>query len=973
MMFLHAVKLAILAFALPGCCNAVQDDSIIGIASPDNFILYEKTRTEFSSQPSMPLKIKSNIPVTIQRYDDMDESWESDPINAGDGIILVTSNCDTGDTTVVPIVTVVQDENGATLVNVELGVATEEASQMPFLDSSSYNATWGEYGCGWYTIDDLDTQKPTMAPTKKTSSITLGGAVEPTVCLELSDCDAMRQKMGITSSLYVGDYQTKGCFSKNGIAYWGSGGSIDDKSKTSLQGIQERVWCEKELDISVGSPSDGLKEDRACITQGKCDEMRLEMGISSFQVGGYPTKGCFSKNNVAYWGSGGSVEEMSSSNLAGIQERLWCKESSATTPQTSPCETGPNANPEKSCGRDNNKFCQLEAEVCNDRSGIHNGVCATTPDVCNEMYMPVCGCDGNTYGNKCKAESKGMNVSREGKCMNSAEGEETEKDIACLTKGECDEQRQEMGIGSFYSGDYPTKGCFIKNGRVFYSEGSIAAMSEAISTGKQERIWCTKKRSSTINAALQQANTNAVTQVQHESATSSASSLKSFMLGSLLYNAVSSQAAKPTRALDTCTYNVEVLLSGCAGSGTPTEIEVAAPKARVINSVIENTKKETFAVHESFKDEAGTQLYNKEFKNTATLTFPDNEAELITVLGDDYAAIPLLEQDKCWQVVCGRPFVDSDGHSLLASPFSTEECGGTSSWLGEVSLDEGEKSMETQASSPVKNQNQLILGEEWTKSALGEHASVASFAAFSIALMTNQAPSNLVEDSLKAALDEVRHTKTSFDIASKLMRKSVGPGPLPPSSHQFNHDLTTLAMSVAKEGCVDETLSALAAAAEVELIDDVLKNGVAEGNKYFGIASELLVWIRDELHTISMDESNHSALAWRTLDWVCAVEPGTCELVKQSVLDENQLIAAFQRRFGSDFKDTPELLERMMVAWSNIYTSQNIQSAHNVTVNDVCGSVCIGDFVRERNSNNLPDPSLLSLLVENISRGGLYQ
>ena len=99
--------------------------------------------------------------------------------------------------------------------------------------------------------------------------------------------------------------------------------------------------------------------------------------------------------------------------------------------------------------------------------------------------------------------------------------------------------------------------------------------------------------------------------------------------------------------------------------------------------------------------------------------------------------------------------------------------------------------------------NQLSLGDKWARNALREHASVASFAAFSIALMTNPAPSNLVEDSLKAALGEVHHAKTSFAIASKLLGKDVSPGPLPPSNHQFNSDLTALSMSVAKEGCAD--------------------------------------------------------------------------------------------------------------------------------------------------------------------------
>jgi hypothetical protein len=48
------------------------------------------------------------------------------------------------------------------------------------------------------------------------------------------------------------------------------------------------------------------------------------------------------------------------------------------------------------------------------------------------------------------------------------------------------------------------------------------------------------------------------------SATSSASSIKGFGLGTILINVVSSQVVKsPTRNQDTCTYNVEILLSGC--------------------------------------------------------------------------------------------------------------------------------------------------------------------------------------------------------------------------------------------------------------------------------------------------------------------------------------------------------------------------------------------------------------------------
>mmetsp|Transcript_22333 Transcript_22333/g.39359 ORF Transcript_22333/g.39359 Transcript_22333/m.39359 type:complete len:984 (-) Transcript_22333:201-3152(-) len=953
-----AVKLAFL-FSLCNSINAFPEKSILSVESPDNFIIYEENTDQFSSKPLMPLKIQSDVPVTIQRYEKY-ESWAgSHPINEGDGIILVTSTCDTGGTDVVPSVGFEQDGTGATFVTIELsGVGTEEASQMPFLDSSSYDATWYESGCGLYTETTTPTQKPTSdkgaIKTQKPTSTT-AGAVESTACLTEVDCDEMRQQMGI-AKFQVGEYPSKGCFTKNGIAYWDSGGSIDDKSKTSLPGIQARVWCEKEVDLPGGSPPEESKEDGACITQSKCDEERLEMGIAKFSAGNYPFKGCFTKNGHAYWGSGGSVEEMSRSDLSGIKERIWCDNGKVDSPVLTgkECEIGPNANPLKSCSSDK-ELCQLDTGVCNNKSGIHGGTCKDVPDACIEIFQPVCGCDGETYSNECKAHSKGMSVSLNGRCP----------DIACLTEEDCDEKRQEMGIETLYSdANYVTKGCFTKNGKSFFSTGSIDDMSEADLPGIQERIWCSKEGTSTsnINSVLQQGDTKTVSQEQHESATSSAFSLRSFMFTSLLYNVVSAKSdnivpSPQSRALDTCSYNVQILLTGCDFGG-PANIEVDAPRARVINSEMENQVQETYAMYESHQLEDGTKVYRKDFEYTATLAFPDEQAATINVSGDGFSEVPPFGEEKCLEIVCGRPFVDSKGNSLLASSISAGECDGDLSWLGET----------TQASSINNITSQNDLGEEWTRNALGEHASVASFSAFSIALMSNQAPSDLVEDAIKAALDEVRHTKTSFDIASNLVGKGVGPGPLPPSRHEFNHDLTTLAMSVAKEGCVDETLSALAAAAECEIIDEVLENGAEEGTKYSGVADELLIWIRNELRTIALEEGGHSALAWRTLDWVCTVDANACGAAKRNILNEDKLLMAFQLRFSRYFEGNPELLERMMTAWTNIYT--NLEVLHSdVEANDIRGSACVDGAVEGGSGDDLPNPSLLSLLVEKISRG----
>ena len=262
---------------------------------------------------------------------------------------------------------------------------------------------------------------------------------------------------------------------------------------------------------------------------------------------------------------------------------------------------------------------------------------------------------------------------------------------------------------------------------------------------------------------------------------------------------------------ETCIFNAKILLDGCERAAN-----ITAPSARVINSAIAN-------------------LTGKQIPNTCTTEY---EADLTfdtepVLEANDTLHVPKMKDDPLnWDLcparpVDGRPFVDSTGHHLLASPLiltsgAPKDYATTDFWWSTDDVSTPRENSTTDAA--------LLLGEEWTKSALGEHASVASFAAFSIALMTNGAPSNLIEDALHAALDEVRHARASFSIASKLTGLVVEPGQLPESKHFFGQDLKALAMAVAKEGCIDEALSALEAAAKVEQISVYLET-TAEGTK----------------------------------------------------------------------------------------------------------------------------------------------
>lgn len=143
----------------------------------------------------------------------------------------------------------------------------------------------------------------------------------------------------------------------------------------------------------------------------------------------------------------------------------------------------------------------------------------------------------------------------------------------------------------------------------------------------------------------------------------------------------------------------------------------------------------------------------------------------------------------------------------------------------------------------------------WAEIAQLEHASVASFARFTLQLMAVGAPPQLVSAALQAGLDEVAHARAAFGQASRLGGVPVGPGPLPLDRDVFGPggpaDLAALAADAFAEGCVNETIGALEAASAAQMCDDDPEARV--------------LWTR-----IAEEEARHGELAWTFVRWALA-------------------------------------------------------------------------------------------------------
>lgn len=201
----------------------------------------------------------------------------------------------------------------------------------------------------------------------------------------------------------------------------------------------------------------------------------------------------------------------------------------------------------------------------------------------------------------------------------------------------------------------------------------------------------------------------------------------------------------------------------------------------------------------------------------------------------------------CDGACCGRPFIVG-GENQVADVRERSDWMNTSSGAASSPISGTfETSTTTTAAAALDADVRARITASWARDAAMEHASVASFARFTLELLALGAPADLVLGAQEATRDEIEHALACFAIASRYAGRDLGPGKLDIGTTMPAVDLARSVEAAIVEGCVGETLSALLAEARLARAEDAD--------------------VRTTLRRIANEEARHAELAWRFVGW----------------------------------------------------------------------------------------------------------
>ncbi len=197
------------------------------------------------------------------------------------------------------------------------------------------------------------------------------------------------------------------------------------------------------------------------------------------------------------------------------------------------------------------------------------------------------------------------------------------------------------------------------------------------------------------------------------------------------------------------------------------------------------------------------------------------------------------------------------------------------------------------------------LAQFWIGIAVAEHASIAEFNRIALELLRFGAPERLLVSAQAAALDEARHARRCFALASAYAGEARGPGPFPVAAEvKLAGSLGELAAVTLRDGAIGESCSVWLYRQLGARASDPAVKQVIEG--------------------IVREESRHAALAWQVLRW--AIDVGGAE-VRQACRGELAQLPPLNAR-----PDEPDHLRLRAHGWApsgawNRFTMQGYEGA----------------------------------------------
>lgn len=256
-------------------------------------------------------------------------------------------------------------------------------------------------------------------------------------------------------------------------------------------------------------------------------------------------------------------------------------------------------------------------------------------------------------------------------------------------------------------------------------------------------------------------------------------------------------------------------------------------------------------------------------------TIPNGRQPSVTFDADRTAAERASDPGACcyqWRVLCvGGRALRGPGGPLTAKATARAD------WLDRDTAALAARLGAADLAPPAR----AALAAHWEREAAFEHASVASFARASLALLSVGAPPDLVAATHAAAIDEVEHARLGYALASAYAGAPRGPSALPLAGAIGEASLITVAVETFVDACAGESAAAL-----------MLREAAATAQDPA---------MRALLERIAADEERHAELAWRTVAW--ALSTGGASVARALANVMNDLRAELEIPGASNSND----------------------------------------------------------------------